>query len=168
MKEIRLSSGAVALVDDEDVELVSQFKWQEAKAIRNGKYYTSYAVGKLGSGITRKTISMHRLIMGFPEGLVVDHINHDGLDNQKNNLRVVTSGENQKNLRPGSQPRHLNFKWRENGKGSIFRNSKLSQEDIRIIVSSKGVTQRELARQFSVTQQCISIIKKKYESSNDV
>ena len=166
MKEIILNSGAIALVDDEDYEMVSKYKWQESKAIRNGKYYTSYALGKTcGSNKTRKTISMHRLIMNTPPHLVVDHINHNGLDNRKENLRNVTQGENQRNLRPGSKARHLNFSWRENGKASIYRNSKLTQEDIDVIVNSKGVLQRELAKRFNVTQQTISIIKKKHEST---
>jgi DNA-binding XRE family transcriptional regulator len=165
MKEIILNSGAIALVDDEDYEIVSQYKWQEAKAIREGKYYTSYALAKsCGSNKTRKTISMHRLIMNTPAQLVVDHINHNGLDNRKENLRNVTRSENQRNLRPGSQPRHLNFNWRENGK----RNSKLTQVDIDVIINSKGVLQRELAERFNVTQQTISLIKRKYESSINV
>ena len=166
MKEIILNSGAIALVDDEDYEIVSQYKWQEAKAIRKGKYYTSYALGKsCGSNKERKTISMHRLIMNTPPDLVVDHINHNGLDNRKENLRNVTHSQNQKNLRPGSKPRHLNFTWEKNGKVSIYRNSKLTQVDIDVIINSKGVLQRELAKRFNVTQQTISLIKRKYESS---
>lgn len=164
MKEIKLPSGVIVLVDNEDFDLVSKYKWYEAKAIRKGKYYTSYAVGKDGTTKERKTISMHRLIMGFPDGLVIDHINHNGLDNRKENLRVVTVSENQKNLRPGHQPRNLNFGWKQNGKPSIYRNSKLSESDILFIVNSKGIPQKDLAKKFNVTQQCISIVKKKYES----
>jgi len=152
-------------VDDEDYKLVSQYKWQEAKAIRKGKYYTSYALAKTcGSNKTRKTISMHRLIMNTPANLVVDHINHNGLDNRKENLRNITRSENQKNLRPGSQPRHLNFSWKVNGK----RSSKLTDDDIYIIINSKGILQKELAKRFNVTQQTISLIKRKYESSINV
>ena len=168
MKEITLSSGAIVLIDEEDYHIVSKYKWYEIKAVRKGKYYTSYAIGKDGTTNKRKTITMHRLIMGFPEDLFIDHINHNGLDNRKENLRVVTASENQKNLRPGHQPRNLNFGWKQNGKASIYRNSKLTEEDIKFILNSQGVKQKDLAKQFNVTQQCISIIKKKYESSNDV
>lgn len=157
MKEIKLSSGALVLVDDEDYDLVSKHKWYETKAIRKGKYYTSYAIGKDGTTTKRKTIAMHRLIMGFPDGLFIDHINHNGLDNRKENLRIVTSGQNQRNLRPGSIPRILNLK-------GIKPTKKLSDNDIQIIINSKGVLQRELAKRFNVTQQTISMIKKKHES----
>jgi hypothetical protein len=168
MKEIILGSGAIVLVDDDDFDLVSKYRWYESKAIRKGKYYTSYAIGKDGTTKSRKTITMHRLIMGFPENLFIDHINHHGLDNRKENLRVVTASENQKNLRPGHQPRNLNFGWKQNGKPSIYRNSKLTEKDIETIVGSKGLLQRELAKKFNVTQQTISLILKKYAKSNTI
>jgi hypothetical protein len=54
-----------------------------------------YAVGFDG----KKQVKMHRLITGCPDGLVVDHINHDSLDNRKENLRNVTEVENALNSR---------------------------------------------------------------------
>ena len=83
MREIQLTQGHVAIVDNEDFEFLSQFKWH---AHRNR--YTYYAeTYKRGS---KKRIKMHRAICGFPElRFVVDHINGNGLDNRRANLRVV-------------------------------------------------------------------------------
>ena len=88
MKTIPLTQGKVALVDDEDFERVSQFKW----------YYTQagYACRSLPVSGRKKTIQlMHRLIMGEPEGMEVDHRKHgDTLNNQKDNLRAATHQQN--------------------------------------------------------------------------
>src|SRR5690349_9172361 len=59
----------------------------------NGRYYAhrgDYSKGPL----FRKTIMLHRFIMNAPEGMEVDHINGDGLDNRRVNLRLVTKTEN--------------------------------------------------------------------------
>jgi len=93
MKKIPLTQGKFALVDDEDFEKVSQFKWN---AYQNGNSYYACRCQKQ----TRKTIYIHRAIVNCPKGLVIDHINHNGLDNQKNNLRICTHGENLRNQFP--------------------------------------------------------------------
>lgn len=59
-----------------------------------------YLINDTGKGATRKIWSLHREIMGNPEGLVVDHINGDILDNRKYNLRVCTTKENIRNSKP--------------------------------------------------------------------
>ena len=85
MKEIKLTRGKVAIVDGEDYEYLSQFKWH----CENG--YASRTIHKNG----RKTEEyMHRLIMNTPKDLDTDHINHNRLDNQRNNLRICTSSQN--------------------------------------------------------------------------
>jgi len=76
------------LFDKEDFELVRRYKWRIVKA-KN----THYAYSGNGRPNNPK-ISMHRLVMGFPEGLQVDHIKHPGTDNRKANLRKATHGEN--------------------------------------------------------------------------
>lgn len=83
MREICLSRGEVALVDDEDFELVNQWKWH---ATKNSRYtYASHSQYVPGQK-SPKTTTMHRLIMGCPDLLVV-HIDKNGLNNQKSNLR---------------------------------------------------------------------------------
>ena len=85
MKEIKLTQGKVALVDDEDFKWLNQHNWY----ILNGTY-TEYAVRE----VNNKCLIMHRLIMKTPNNLIVDHKNHNGLDNQKHNMRNVTKGQN--------------------------------------------------------------------------
>jgi len=58
-----------------------------------------YVVGNINKG-NEKSRQLHRLLVGDPKGLVIDHINHDTLDNRRSvNLRVVTNGENLQNLK---------------------------------------------------------------------
>jgi hypothetical protein len=86
MKEINLSNGGAALIDDADFELVNRWKWRRSE---NG-----YAVRTSWKG----KILMHRLVIGvIPKGLEVDHINRIKLDNRRCNLRAVTHSENQRN-----------------------------------------------------------------------
>jgi hypothetical protein len=91
MKEILLTQGKVALVDDDDFIKVSSGTWcaQRAKT-------TFYAHGHIPH--RKKIISMHRFIMGDPEGKEIDHINGNGLDNRKENLRIVSHQENMINI----------------------------------------------------------------------
>lgn len=85
MKTIPLTQGKVALVDDEDFERLSRFKWQAAK--RNARYYGVRTAD-------RKIIYMHREILSAPKGIEVDHENGNGLDNAKENLRLATKPQN--------------------------------------------------------------------------
>lgn len=71
------------IIDTEDVDLVKQYSWNLSKNGRHTQYCKSNQVGPL-----------HRLIVNAPKGMVVDHINHNGLDNRKCNLRICTNQEN--------------------------------------------------------------------------
>lgn len=88
MKEIPLTQGKVALVDDEDYEWLIKFKWH---------YGAKYA--RISSqDVEMKSMSyMHRIIMKAPAGMLVDHANGDRLDNRKHNLRVCTKSQNEMN-----------------------------------------------------------------------
>lgn len=88
--EVKLSRGLVTIIDAEDFEMVSQHKWF---AMRSGSI--DYAVRAHG----KKKILLHRVLLNAPDGMHVDHRNHDGLDNRRVNLRVCTPAENSRNSR---------------------------------------------------------------------
>jgi len=93
MKEIELTQGQVAIVDDEDYEKLSIFKWC-AVLDKNTNSFRAWTNDLSKSLCGVSTISMSRMVMDFPSGLIVDHINHETLDNRKENLRVCTPYEN--------------------------------------------------------------------------
>lgn len=94
MKEIPLTQGKVALVDDEDYDSLIGFYWQ-AKRTRNGKVWYASRTGRADSGTRTTGILMHRQILGLTDRKQqVDHENGNGLDNQKDNLRVATCSQN--------------------------------------------------------------------------
>lgn len=86
MREIRLLRGQVALVDDDDYDAMSKFQWRLSKF---------YAITQDGP----RTIRMHRLILNAPIHMEVDHINGNGLDNRRENLRLATHQQNSWNAR---------------------------------------------------------------------
>lgn len=102
MREIKLTQGKVALIDDDDYERISQFKWC---ASRDSK--TFYACRAIKRGDKWTTVPMHRIILDAPIGMEVDHIDHNGLNNQKSNLRIVTRGQNQFNKTPCGKSKYL-------------------------------------------------------------
>ena len=88
MKLIALTQGKFAKVDDEDFGVLSSCKWYLVTRENNIFY-----------AINRSRVSMHRLILAATRNLQVDHINHDGLDNRRSNLRLCTHKENDRNRR---------------------------------------------------------------------
>lgn len=87
MKEIKLTKGRVALVDDEDYEsVVSEGSWC---LTGDGKY--AYR------RINGKPKTLHRFLMSPGQGIYVDHRNGDGLDCRRSNLRLATPGQNNEN-----------------------------------------------------------------------
>ena len=92
MKEIKLTKDKFVLVDDEDYEFLNQWKWYT-----NKKKYTFNAVRNVKINGKQRMYIMHRIIMNTPPNLQVDHINHNGLDNRKINLRNCTQSQNNMN-----------------------------------------------------------------------
>lgn len=82
---IPLGSGLFATVDIDDAERLAGYKWRAHK-VRN----VFYAERSEGSS----TVAMHRQVLQPPKGTVIDHINGDGLDNRRTNLRIVSHQEN--------------------------------------------------------------------------
>ena len=102
MKEINLTQGKVALVDDEDYEYLNQWKWSAAKVCR-----TFYAIRGIRNGDGWTSECMHRVILNVPAGKEIDHIDHDGLNNQRSNLRIVTSRQNKFNKSASGRSKYL-------------------------------------------------------------
>jgi len=92
MKEISLTQGQVALVDDDDYERLSQWKWCVTK--QRNTFYAHRGTSVAG---VQKTLKMHRVILDCPRGMDIDHIDGNGLNNQKSNLRIVTRRQNNQN-----------------------------------------------------------------------
>ena len=65
---------------------------------RPGKFYVNFHIMNKKGRKSKK--ALHRLIMGDPPGMTIDHINHDTLDNRRTNLRIVTQSQNMQNINP--------------------------------------------------------------------
>lgn len=102
MKEIQLTKGQVALIDDEDFDRVSQFKWY-ANWSKTTKFYYAERIKRKGKA--RICYSMHRFILGLQKGdkREIDHKNHNTLDNRKSNLRITNKRGNAQNRKNNSR-----------------------------------------------------------------
>lgn len=126
MKMIPLTREKFAQVDDEDYELLSQYKWSTATC---GNML--YATRGTEIGYKKKTYRMHTVIMNPEKGMIVDHIDHNGLNNQRSNLRVGTHSQN-----------HYNSNIRSDNKSGykgVHHHSQLNKWVVQIKVS-KGKT----------------------------
>lgn len=98
MREVALANTTlVAIVDDEDYERVSQLKWH----LKPGRH-TFYAIASTGKTKRKnnKPLRMHRFVLPSTTAKVIDHINRNGLDNRKSNLREATMAQNTVNSGP--------------------------------------------------------------------
>jgi len=95
MKTIPLTKGKVVSVDDEDYEELNKYKWCAIKDHGYDRWYAQRA-SKDTNG-KYKIITMHRQIMGFPIMKEIDHVNRNGLDNRRCNLRQCNHSQNKKN-----------------------------------------------------------------------
>lgn len=95
-RELALTQGFVALLDDEDFERLSRWRWRFKR--RCGHADVGYAVRTTGNWPNQRTVYLHREVFG-PTPNQVDHINGDRLDNRRANLRAATHTENVRNRR---------------------------------------------------------------------
>ena len=91
---IPMTQGLVALVDEADAQRVSLHSWYPLRSSRS-KYRTIYA----RAWISGKTVLLHRLILNEPDSRI-DHINGDGLDCRRSNMRPATNSQNLRNRGP--------------------------------------------------------------------
>lgn len=91
MKEIQLTRGKVALVDDEDFAELNKIKWWAGQE-RGG---VTYAQGWIKETKSRRR--MHQILINAPKGMQIDHKDGNGLNNQRENLRLASTGSNMQN-----------------------------------------------------------------------
>lgn len=110
MKKIRLSQGLFTLVDAEDFERLNQFKWTASLESRRTKMYAVRWKEREGKKVK---IRMHREVMcigtGAEDSRVVDHLDHDSLDNRKCNLEIIDQTTNMKRS-PGWKKKKIKLK----------------------------------------------------------
>lgn len=93
------------MVDDEDYERISQFKWSASKEGRSW-----YAVRGSGGRKDRRSVRMHRFIMNPLCNQLMDHIDGNGLNNQKSNLRICSAKENCRSFKLKRKNASSNFR----------------------------------------------------------
>jgi len=94
MKEIPLTQGKVTTVDDADYDSLIRHKWSVRESRPGQVSYASACIGK-------KQVSMHRMLLclGSGDKRIVDHINGNGLDNRRENIRICSVAENARNMK---------------------------------------------------------------------
>lgn len=93
---IPLSQGKFTLIDEEDLPLVSRHSWYATES--DAGIWYAFAGYQDEYGRTRQ-LAMHRFLLDPPDALDVDHVNSDGLDNRRSNLRIATRQQNTFNQR---------------------------------------------------------------------
>lgn len=114
MKKIPLTQGKYALVDDADYECLKQFNWRIRITGRQ-----VYAIRDLPKHKgKRRTMPIQRFLLNAHPPLYIDHINSDGLDNRRSNLRICTKQQNNMNQRPqvGKSSVYKGVTWRTRDK----------------------------------------------------
>jgi hypothetical protein len=104
MREVFVSPDYVAFVDDADYEVVAAHKWFSVRH-RHGGRETIYAYTHAKPKGSAPNFSMHSMLVPH-----ADHINHDGLDNQRHNLRAASSSQNHMNMRKTVSPTSSQYK----------------------------------------------------------
>ena len=113
MKKIPLTRGLFATVDDDDYDALMKQKWRAVAS--NHTFYALGSTSRKDSPEYRQhALFMHRVVNKTPEGFYTDHINGDGLDNRKCNLRTCSPQENNRNRRAkkGSKSKFKGIVWR--------------------------------------------------------
>ena len=143
MRELPLTKGYVAIIDDDDYERVCLWKWTALVAVRRLRTAV-YAYRRTGwdnaARRQRGMVYLHRFITDCPEGLVVDHIDGNPLNNTRSNIRVCDQGFNLHNQAPRGKSKY---------RGVCFADGKPIAQ-----ISAKGLgtfqTEEEAARAYDI------------------
>lgn len=93
---LQLPTGEWVYYNEEDVELIEAHRWRRNRSSRDK---TSYAYADIRKSGRRITVKMHRLILNAPPGVQVDHVDGNGLNNVRSNIRLATPSQNTGNRR---------------------------------------------------------------------
>ena len=93
-KEIRLTRGRVAIVDDLDFKRLSAYKWMAKKSFNSVRVRWYATRNAPRDGGPRRDIKMHREIMSAAAGILIDHRDGDGLNNRRENLWTCSNADN--------------------------------------------------------------------------
>ena len=148
MREIPLTQGKIALVDDEDFERVNQFKWYAQKTTRRTWYAARHTPCISGK---RSIVYLHGYILDPPNGMVIDHINGDGLNNQRGNMRIVTQRQNLQNRHHPKSSIYVGVYW--NKKSRKWQ----AQIQIKGKIKYLGLFDNEIAAAEAYTSALINI-----------
>lgn len=121
-KQLELTKGQFALVDEEDYERLSQFSWHVVQKRPGGKFYAGRSIRVDGK---RKNIRLHHEVYGST--IMLDHINGDGLDNRKSNLRPCNNTQNKQNV-----------KKQRGSSSSIYKGVSLRKGKWRVTIKANG------------------------------
>ena len=98
---IPLGNGKEAFIDSCDMELASNFLWRLRRHVKIGeKFYAEATIPedcKHLYNCSKKRTSLHRVLLNAPDGFDVDHVNGDGLDCRRSNIRIATKSQNASN-----------------------------------------------------------------------
>lgn len=96
-RRIPLTQGKFAIVDPDRYDELAGYKWFAVRSPRGS--YALRMVKANGGPVKQKSVRMHRVVLKAPRGKFIDHINHNGLDNRRANLRICTTEQNTWNKR---------------------------------------------------------------------
>lgn len=108
IRHIPLTKGRYAIIDAADFDRVARFNW--CASVSGNR---AYAYGWMNG----RRVSLHRFLANAPQGMVVDHIDHNGLNDRRSNLRICTVRQNLYNSRPwGKSSRFKGVCWNRHAK----------------------------------------------------
>lgn len=107
----------IALIDIEDIEKIKDYTWQAKYTKGTNKFYVVSSRSN-----NKPSINLHRLLTNCPDNMVVDHINHEPLDNRKSNLRICSPRSNSLNvrIRKDNKSGYIGVRQTRNGSWTVY------------------------------------------------
>jgi len=110
MKTIKLTKDKEAMVDDCDYNMLSAYRWYWALKPRSKFGYAVADLHNIDNEFGVRHVTMHRMLLKPDRGKVVDHVNGNGLDNRRENIRICTLSQNNANFAVGGKRNKSGYK----------------------------------------------------------